>query len=224
MALLLESARIYKPAVESIPQAHGGAMNPRGNPWVYPFVATLALTGGRFSEVAGLLVDDVSFKLNKVYIRPNDLRRLKTRGSKRSVPLWPQLREILEEYFAERERTGGIGALLFPGRSKGEGEVMVRDIRKALDVIAKRAGFESGSVRPHVLRHSYCAARIQTSDRGRPVAMYTVARELGHSSLDMVSDRYGHLHDRAEDGGTEEVSFRVETYQEQLCDRLEALV
>ena len=54
--------------------------------------------------------------------------------------------------------------------------------------------------------------------------MYTVARELGHSSLDMVSDRYGHLHDRAEDGGTEEVSFRVETYQEQLCDRLEALV
>ena len=56
MALLLESARSYKPAVESIPQAHGGAMNPRGNPWVYPFVATLALTGGRFSEVAGLLV------------------------------------------------------------------------------------------------------------------------------------------------------------------------
>ena len=71
---------------------------------------------------------------------------------------------------------------------------------------------------------SYCAARIQTSDRGRPVAMYTVARELGHSSLDMVSDRYGHLHDRAESGGTEEVSFRVETYQEQLGDRLEALV
>jgi len=28
--------------------------------------------------------------------------------------------------------------------------------------------------------------------------MYTVARELGDSGTDMLEDRYGHLHDRAE--------------------------
>lgn len=224
IALLLESARTYKPAV-AIPQEHGGEVNPKGNPHVYPFLATLALTGCRFSEVAGLLVDDVSLNLGKVYIRPNELRRLKTRGSKRAVPLWPQLREILEAYFAEREKSGGLGTLLFPGRgSDADGkERLVTDIRKALGAIAKRAGFPDGSVRPHMLRHSYCAARIQTSDRGRPIAMYTVARELGHSSTSMIEDVYGHLHDRAHDGGTEVVEFRTEHYAAELEEALARL-
>ena len=100
---------------------------------------------------------------------------------------------------------------------------MVRDVRKALDAIAKRAGFPHGSVRPHMLRHTYTAARIQTSDRGRPVALFTVARELGHHSLEMISDRYGHLHDRAEEGGTEDVAFKVKTYREELAKRLAVL-
>lgn len=223
VALLLESARTYRPTVEPVRQKHGGAISPKANAHVYPFIATLALTGARFTEAAGLLVDDVSFRLGKVYIRPNDYRRLKTKGSKRTVPLWPQLREILEAYLLERERSGGVGTLLFPGRSPKDKEIMVADVRKALDAIATRAGFELGSVRPHGLRHTYTAARIQTCDRGRPVALYTVARELGHSSLDMISDRYGHLHDRAEEGGAEEVGFRVEQYREKLGDRLEAL-
>ena len=58
---------------------------------------------------------------------------------------------------------------------------------------------------------------------GRPVALYTVARELGHSGTDMLEDRYAHLHDRAEAGGTEVVEFRAETYRAQLGDRLEAV-
>lgn len=223
-ALLLESARTYRPPVDPVVQEHGGTISAKPNAHVYPFIATLALTGGRFSEVAGLLVDDVSFRLDKVYFRPNEFRRLKTRGSKRSVPLWPQLREVLEAYLLERERTGGVGTLLFPGRGPKGKEIMVRDIRKALDAIAKRAGFDAGQVRAHMLRHTYTAARIQTCDRGRPVSLYTVARELGHHSLEMISDRYGHLHDRAEQGGAEEVEFRVETYREQLGSRLTALV
>lgn len=233
-ALLLESARTYRPPVDAVQQGHGGALTAKPNLYVYPFLATLALTGARFTEAAGLLVDDVSFRLGKVYIRPNDFRRLKTRGSKRSVPLWPQLREILEAYFAEREQSGGLGTLLFPGRqppkaTEGEEagedprEQMVTDVRKALDAIAKRAGFAEGSVRPHMLRHTYTAARIQTCDRGRPVALFTVGRELGHSSLDMISDRYGHLHDRAEAGGAEVVEYRIEHYRDQLADRLELL-
>ena len=183
VALLLESARTYQPTVDTVRQAHGGAISAKANAHVFPFIAALALTGVRFSECAGLLVDDVSLKLGKIYIRENQYRRLKTKGSKRWITLWPQLREILEQYFTEREATGGLGTLLFPGRApkpkKGEPrkELMVTDVRKALDKIAKRAGLPP--VRPHALRHSYCAARIQTCDRGRPVALYSVARELG---------------------------------------------
>ena len=154
-ALLLESARTYQAPVQD------GAF-----PWMYPLLATFLLTGGRKSEVLGLEVDDVSLRLGKLYFRPNHWRRLKTKGSKRSVPLWPQLEEILRGYLVERERQGGLGALLFPGR--GKTERMVVDVRKALDRIAARVGFETGAVRLHQLRHTYTAARIQTLDRACP--------------------------------------------------------
>jgi len=60
-------------------------------------------------------------------------------------------------------------------------------------------------------RHTYCCARLATLDRGAPVSQDTVARELGHSSTDLVQEVYGHL-------GTvrhrsEEVEYRVEQHQ-----------
>jgi len=58
------------------------------------------------SEILGLEVDEVSFKLDKVFIWPNQWRRLKTATSERAVPLWPQLKEILSEYLMERDRYG----------------------------------------------------------------------------------------------------------------------
>ena len=87
--------------------------------------------------------DDVSLRHGKLYFRPNQWRRMKTRGPERSMPLWPQLEEILRTYLLERERDGGIeGPLLFPSTRRGGGR-MLNDIRKALDTIAKRAGFET---------------------------------------------------------------------------------
>ena len=57
---------------------------------------------------------------------------------------------------------------------------------------------------------------------GQSVALYTVAREPGHRSPNMIEDRYGHLHDRTELGGKEVVEFRVEEHAERLNGRLEA--
>ena len=210
-ALLLESARTFRPRVED-----------GGYPWIYPLLATFMLTGARKSEVLGLEVDDVSLKHRKIYLRPNDWRRLKTKGSKRTVPLHPQLEEILRDYLIRREQEGGLGALLFPsGRTKHE--QMLTDLRKSLDAIAVRAQFPKGSVRLQGLRHTYTAARLQTCDRGRPVSVYSVARELGHSSTTQIEDRYGHLHDRAEEGGNEVVEFRVDNHRAALKERLAAM-
>ena len=36
---------------------------------------------------------------------------------------------------------------------------------------------------------------MQTLDNGAPVSPFTVMRELGHSSLKMIEDVYGHLQD-----------------------------
>lgn len=48
-------------------------------------------------------------------------------------------------------------------------------------------------LRSRILRHSYCAARLQTLDHGSPIAEYTVAQEMGHTDWRMVHEIYGHL-------------------------------
>jgi integrase len=70
---------------------------------------------------------------------------------------------------------------------------MVSDIRKALDAIAERAGWSAGAIRSKQFRHTYTAARLQTLDRGHPVAPFTVDRELGHTSTSMVEKVYAKL-------------------------------
>ena len=166
-ALLLESARTYRPG----PDAHAGP--------IYPLLAVLLLTGGRTSEVLGLEIDDISFQRQTITFRPNPWRRLKTMTSHRSVRLWPQAEEILRAYFADKERHGGLGRLLFPSPVMGS-ESLITDFRKALDAVAGRCGWEKGEIRSKMFRHTYCSARLQTLDGGAPVSEFTVGRELGH--------------------------------------------
>ncbi|MFN2421476.1 MAG: tyrosine-type recombinase/integrase [Gemmatimonadota bacterium] len=203
-ALLLESARTFE-------ARHGN-----DHAAMYPLIATLLLTGGREKEVLGLLVTDVSFQRETVTFRPNDYRRLKTPGSHRSVPLQPQLRSILRDYlFSRNEPDDG---LLFPSARTGG---MIRDTRKALDAIAKRAGWAEGEIRTKCLRHTFASQRLQCLDRGQPISPFVVAREMGHTSLDLLSRTYAHLgttRHRAAD-----VEFRVEQHRDVLGERLRAL-
>jgi integrase len=178
-ARLLEAARTYRPAPN-------GGRPPL--PFACELLATFVLTGGRESEVLGLEVADVSLDRDVVTFRPNTWRRLKTTSSHRSVPLWPQLREILERYLAVRPPS----RLLFPSYWTGE-EAMVTDFHKLLDAVAVRVGWWTGEIRSKLFRHTYCAARLQTLDQGAPVSAYTVAKELGHGGESMVRRVYGHL-------------------------------
>ncbi len=100
-ALLLEAARTYQ-----IPKD--------GTPFAYPLLAMFLLTGARETEVYGLELDDVSFERQIVTFRHNTWRRLKTKGSHRVVPLWPQLAEILRDYLRGPHRP--TGELLCRGR------------------------------------------------------------------------------------------------------------
>jgi hypothetical protein len=61
--------------------------------------------------------------------------------------------------------------------------------------VAARAGLVGGELRSKAFRHSYCAAKLQTRDRGACVRLYTVSRELGHGSEEMVRRVYAHLGD-----------------------------
>lgn len=207
-ALLLEACRVGDR------QRADMAMPPR---MLHAIVATMLLTGGRPSEVLGLEVEDVSFDRKTVTFRPNRWRRLKTSTSLRALPLWPQLEVVLRDWLYGRD-TPPVSGLLFPS-IRGGG--MVRDIRKALDAAADAAGWQRGEIRPYSFRHTYCAARIQTLDRGHPVSPWTVAREMGHGGRALVDRVYGHLGEIRH--RSEFVEYRAEQHADFLRERLAAL-
>ena len=207
-ARVLEAARV----VEARERANA-------TPGLHAIIATFLLTGGRRSEVLGLDVGDVNLLRGLIHFRPNALRGLKTQTSVRSVPLHPQLREILEGWLA-RTRAPGPGALLFPARHGG----MVRDLRKSLDDIGALCGMAPGALRTRSFRHTYCSARLQTVQRiVRPgcdpatdpdayewveVSRFQVQKEMGHGGAQLVDRIYGHAH-RAPHR-SEVVEYRVE--------------
>jgi integrase len=206
-ALFLESARTY------VPKRPEFAL-----PCAYQLIATFLLTGGRESEVYGLEVPDINFDRKTVTFRPNQWRRLKTRGSHRVVPLWPQLETILRDYIKQSGRKSG---LLFPS-ARLEDPGMITDVRKVLDAVAARTErWKAGEIRTKSFRHTYTAARLQTLDNGAPVALFTVSRELGHSGTDMVEKVYGHLGDVKH--RSEVVEFRATQHKAKLRDHLKLL-
>jgi site-specific recombinase XerD len=79
---------------------------------------------------------------------------------------------------------------LFPSPQRA-GEP-VRGVKKAFKSVVERAGLDS-AVTPYWLRHTYASHRIQTTEGGAPVTLFTVSRELGHASIGMVEEHYGHL-------------------------------
>ncbi len=206
-ALLLEAARRYR-----VPEEREDHIT-----FMHPLLATFLLTGGRTMEVLGLEVSDVSLDARRVTFRPNEHRRIKTKAGHRVVPLWPQLEEILREHVF-----GGAGplpgGLLFPSPRTGR---MLTDVRKALDTVAKSAGWAKGEIRSKMFRHTYCAARLQTLDHGVPVSPFTVSREMGHGGTGLVDRIYGHVSDVRQRG--EVVEYRVENHRTDLGDRLAAL-
>ena len=147
-------------------------------------IATFLLTGGRRKEVLGLLVGDIDFEAGLIHIRPNRYRGLKRQWSERAVPLWPQLREILEPYV--RSLDAKPDDLLFPGLTGG----MITDLRKPLKEIAAKAGLPLPRLTK--FRHTYATARLQTTDGGKQISLWTVAKELGHKTVARVEDTYGH--------------------------------
>ena len=213
-ALLLETARRYVAPKD-------------GTPFAFALVGFFLLTGCRETEVYGMELDDVSFERETVTVRANHWRRLKTKGSHRVIPLWPQLAEILKEYLRGPDRP--TGELLFPSFASGQ-EAMLTDCRKLLNHLAERAGLarprcdDAGRpivkggwpvydlpLRTKMFRHGYCSARLQTLDGDAPVSPFTVVRELGHSSPAMVNRVYGHLGTVRHRAAV--VEFRVEQHQ-----------
>ena len=158
-----------------------------------------ALHGLRASELRGLRWADIDLKAATIHVRQRADRygkigMPKTESSMRKLPLDPQALSELRQWWLACPK--GPADLVFPTRT-GRIEHHTNMLRGLVGVMVG-AGVVDKEGNPkyalHAFRHffaSWCLNR--KSDGGRELAPIEVQRMLGHSSIVMTMDVYGHL-------------------------------
>ena len=162
----------------------------------------LALRAGlRRSEVLALVWDDVDLEGRYVHIRRRLSRGVidvpKSKASARRVPLSEAVVRCLRSLrVGQKERavaTGGeVPAAVFPAhyRRTPLTEFQQEDRFSQRFMVALRsAGIERRTGQPfHQLRHSFASELLMSG-----VPIFKVSRWLGHASIQLTADTYGHL-------------------------------
>jgi integrase len=168
---------------------------------VRPFLITAVFTGLRSSELRGLRWQDVDLAKGMLHVRQRadrycQIGKPKTAASHRAVPLGPMVVNTLKEWRLACPR--GELDLVFPNTV---GKPWDRNDLTAHYVwpVMIRAGVVNARGKAkypglHALRHFYASWLInRTKDGGLELPIKTVQQRLGHSSIMMTSDVYGHL-------------------------------
>lgn len=161
-------------------------------PRAYPLLLTLASTGLRLGEGLGLQVGDLDLDQGKIHVR-RSVRKDRVGSPKSGKPRTADvpactvavLRGWVDLVRAEAAVRGEEPLWLFPDPSgqRHDGQ----PTRKALQRALLAAGIRRW-VRLHDLRHTYASLALQ-----RGVPLLTVSRQLGHASIAVTADVYGHL-------------------------------
>jgi integrase len=169
---------------------------------------TAALTGLRASELRGLRWSDVDLKAGELHVRQradryNEIGPPKSKSSARTVPLAPDLLHALKQW--KLACPNGDAGLVFP-TSSGRIEHH-QSMLRGLAPVMQRAGVVDKDGKPkyalHAFRHFFASWCINPKERGgRELPPKMVQHLLGHSSIVMTLDIYGHMFreggDRAE--------------------------
>jgi integrase len=173
-----------------------------------PMLLVAIFTGLRASELRGLRWNDVDLKRGEILVRQradrfNVIGRLKSGAGERTVPLLPMVVNALREWKLMCPK-GELG-LVFPngcGRIENTSNIVQRawhPIQVAAGVVDKRGCAKYPGL--HTMRHFYASWCInRRSDGGLELPLKTVQARLGHASIQMTADRYGHLFPRGDDG------------------------
>jgi integrase len=167
---------------------------------------TAALTGLRASELRGLRWSDVDLTHRELHVRQRAdkyclIGMPKSESSKRTMPLDPDtLLPALREWKLACPK--GEAGLVFPAIT---GEVSHHEIMiQSLAPVMKAAGLMKRNGRPkytlHAFRHFFASWCINPASRGgREMPPKEAQALLGHSSIVMTLDTYGHLFPRRDD-------------------------
>jgi integrase len=175
------------------------------NPKLVTFLRMAMLTGLRVSELLGLRWKDIDFKRHEVHVKQRADRfrvigALKTDSSRRTVPIGPDLVHVLKTW--KLACPPGEADLVFPTR---DGVVQhYENIRRAVDTLLVKAAVVNKAGKPkysiHDFRHFFASWCINAKDHGgRELPAKLVQTWLGHSSIKMTLDIYGHLFPQAQD-------------------------
>jgi integrase len=171
-----------------------------------PLFLTAIFAGLRASELRGLRWQDVDFQKKELHVRQRIDRRNgigppKSDAGRRTVPLGPMVLNTLRAW-RPRCPPGALG-LVFPS---GKGGICgYHPTIHALLAAGHEAGLLDANGEPkytglHALRHfyaSWCINSIESGGQGLPAK--AVQERLGHSSIVMTMDTYGHLFPRSAD-------------------------
>lgn len=137
----------------------------------------LYYTGLRIGEALALTPKDIKgnyIEVTKTITRTREIQTAKTKTSNRKVILYPELKDMLEEYIG---RTGIKDGFIFPISYSA---VYVRlkklCIKAAVPIIS-----------PHMERHSYTTNRVKEG-----IPLLSISKQLGHSNIAITSTAYTH--------------------------------
>jgi integrase len=183
-----------------------------------PLLLTTIFSGLRASELRGLTWNNLDLKAGRIHVRQRADRfkaigAPKSEAGERSVPLPAIVVNTLKEW--QLASTTGETGLVFPAIRKG-GPVAHRTIVDAWMAAQVRAGVsvDTGKVddegKPilaakysglHAIRHFYASWCINARrDGGLELLPKAVQERLGHSSIKLTLDTYGHLFATSDDG------------------------
>jgi integrase len=157
-----------------------------------PLILLLVSTGLRWGEAIGLRVGLVDLLAKNPTLRVEEQLQEspgtgemvwatpKSAKSKRSVTFVKKVAEALAPLVAAKDREDVVFT------APRGGKVRTRNFRRTWLKVCARAGLEG--LRIHDLRHTHAAMLIAAN-----VPLTAIQRRLGHSSIAVTSDLYGHL-------------------------------
>jgi len=164
-----------------------------------PFIVTAIFTGMRMSELRGLRWSDVDLEAGQIHVRQRadawgKLGPTKSRAGMRDIPLAPIVVNALRHW--QLECPNGELGLVFPN---GSGNIVrMSTIHTFWETLQIRHGLtdEAGKSRYgfHMLRHAAASLFIKYLGWS-PKRLQAV---MGHASISMTFDRYGHLFENVE--------------------------
>jgi len=182
-----------------------------------PLLLTVIFSGMRSSELRGLRWQDVDMKKGEIRVRQRidqyrQVGKPKSEAGIRTIPVPPLVINALKELKLRQAAGTELVFATQEGDSRSHANVVLKGLRPAM--IRAGMGVDTGKLdkrgKPvitakysglHALRHFYASWLInRKEDGGLGLPPKIVQERLGHASIVMTLDIYGHLFPRLDDG------------------------